>query len=145
MSFRHAALAAVLAIAAHPAVSSSQAVEPRAPVERTELGGRLHLQWNTTSAEDGNRSEFLLRRARIWGGTRVNDWIDGAVQVDMAGGSASARYAFVRLSLSPAARISFGQLKRAVDVFELTSSAAGLGDKATKGLPNSSFRSRMIF
>lgn len=123
MTVRHAALTAVLALAAHPAVSSSQAVEPRTPVERTELGGRLHLQWNTTSAEQGSRSEFVLRRARIWVGTWVNDWIDGAVQVDAAGGSASARYAFVRLSLSPAARISFGQLKRAFDVFELTSSA----------------------
>ncbi|MDP2958215.1 MAG: porin [Longimicrobiales bacterium] len=123
MSVRHAALTVVLALAAHPAVSSSQFVEPRAPVERTELGGRLHFQWNTTSAEDARRSEFLLRRARIWVATRVNDWIDGAVQLDIAGGSASARYAFVRLSLSPAARISLGQLKRAFDVFELTSSA----------------------
>ncbi|HKJ01974.1 MAG TPA: porin [Longimicrobiales bacterium] len=105
------------------ATLAAQAVEPRAPVERTELGGRLHLQMNTTSAEGEIGSEFLLRRARIWAAARVNAWIDGAVQVDMAGGSASARYAFVRFSLSPAARLSFGQFKRAFDVFELTSSA----------------------
>ena len=113
----------VLAAALVPAVVGGQAVEPRAPVERTEIGGRFHLQMNTTSAGGESSSEFLVRRARIWAATRVNDWIDGAVQVDVAGGSAQARYAFVRFSLSPAARISFGQFKRAFDRFELTSSA----------------------
>lgn len=101
----------------------AQAVEPRAPVERTELGGRIHLQYNTSSAEGENGSEFAIRRARIWAGTRVNDWIDGAVLVDIAGSTASARYAFVRMSFSPAARLSVGQFKRAFDNFELTSSA----------------------
>ena len=104
-------------------VASAQAVEPRAPVQRTELGGRFHLQMNTSSVDGENASEFTLRRARIWAATRVNEWIDGAVQVDVAGGNASARFAFVRFSLSPAARLSFGQFKRAFDNFELTSSA----------------------
>lgn len=116
-------LAAALALGARPSAAAAQAVEPRTPVERTELGGRIHLQMNTTSAGGERGSEFLLRRARLWVGTRVNEWIDGAVQVDVAGGSAVARYAFVRLSLSPAARLSAGQFKRAFDVFELTSSA----------------------
>jgi hypothetical protein len=110
-----------------PAVSSeglaAQAVEPRTPVERLEIGGRFHLQFNSTSVEGAVPSEFLVRRARIWVAARVNDWIDGAVQVDLAGPAASARYAFVRFSLSPAARIAFGQFKRAFDNFELTSSA----------------------
>lgn len=101
----------------------AQAVEPRAPVEHTELGGRFHLQMNTSSADGEIGSEFLVRRARVWAAARVNEWIDGAVQVDVAGGAASARYAFLRFSLSPAARISFGQFKRAFDNFELTSSA----------------------
>jgi len=92
-------------------------------VERTELGGRIHLQYNTSSVDGENGSEFLTRRARIWAATRVNDWIDGAVLVDISGSVASARYAFVRMSFSPAARLSVGQFKRAFDNFELTSSA----------------------
>ncbi|GMV06863.1 MAG: hypothetical protein AMXMBFR53_31380 [Gemmatimonadota bacterium] len=116
-------LAGTLTAGARSPGVAAQAVEPRTPVEHTELGGRIHLQLNTTSADGQGGSEFLLRRARLWVGTRVNDWIDGAVQVDVAGGSAVARYAFVRLSLSPAARLSAGQFKRAFDNFELTSSA----------------------
>ncbi len=117
------ALALALVLAVLPAPSAAQAVEPRAPVQRTELGGRLQFQWNTTSANGEHGSEFMMRRARIWAATKVNDWIDGAVQIDASGSSAYARIAFVRLSLSPAAQLSFGQFKRAFDVFELTSSA----------------------
>jgi Phosphate-selective porin O and P len=91
-------------------------------VEHTELGGRVHLQFNTTSG-DGPSSEFLLRRARIWAATRVNDWIDGAAQIDFSGGKVAARYAFVRLAFNESTRLSFGQFKRAFDVFELTSSS----------------------
>ena len=65
-----------------PANASAQAVEPRAPVQGTEVGGRMHLQFNTTSATGEEGSEFFVRRARIWASTRVNDWIDGAVQVE---------------------------------------------------------------
>jgi hypothetical protein len=102
---------------------AGQAVEPRAPVDHAEIGGRFHLQLNTSSADGEVGSEFLVRRARIWAAARVNDWIDGAVQIDVAGATASARYAFLRFSLSPEARISLGQFKRAFDNFELTSSA----------------------
>lgn len=127
MSVRNVLSAGALGVACFcaflPAALGGQAVEPRAPVERTELGGRLHLQWNTTSADGAHASEFLMRRARIWAATRVNDWIDGAVQVDVSGATAVARYAFVRMSFSPQARVSFGQFKRAFDLFELTSSA----------------------
>lgn len=127
MFFRNVLSAGALGVAfcsaALPTTLAGQAVEPRAPVERTELGGRLHLQWNTTSADGAHASEFMMRRARIWAATRVNDWIDGAVQVDVSGATAVARIAFVRMSLSPQARVSFGQFKRAFDLFELTSSA----------------------
>jgi len=106
-----------------PAPLYAQAVEPREPVERTELGGRLHFQWNTTSADGEVSSEAFVRRARIWVATRFNDWIDGVVHVDVAGAGAVARYAFVRLSPSPSAHVSFGQFKRAFDLFELTPSS----------------------
>lgn len=103
--------------------AAGQAVEPREPVERTEIGGRVHLRFDHTSEDSVPRTEFVLRRARVWVATRVNDWIDGAVQIDMGEGEVGARFAFLRLSLSPALRVSFGQFKRAFDLFELTSSS----------------------
>jgi hypothetical protein len=115
--------ALLLAVLAVPTALHAQAIEPRVPVERTELGGRVHLQMNTTTADGEVASEFRNRRARVWVATRVNEWIDGAVQVDLSGATAVARYAFVRFSFSPAARLSFGQFKRAFDNFELTSSS----------------------
>lgn len=90
------------------------------------VGGRIHLQYNTSSADPDVASAFLLRRARIWAGARINDWIDGAAQIDFSGGRVAARYAFLRFSLDPALRISLGQFKRAFDVFELTSSSETL-------------------
>lgn len=120
---RASVLAVCLFLLGAPSAASSQAVEPRMPVERTELGGRVHFQTNTTSADGEHTGEFLLRRARIWVGTRINPWLDGAVQVDVSGSTAVARYAFVRMSMGEATRVSFGQFKRAFDVFELTSSS----------------------
>lgn len=117
------AVGALLLALGLPVGAASQAVEPRTPVEGTVLGGRVHLQANTTSADGEHGSEFLLRRARIWVGTRINPWLDGAVQVDVSGSTAVARYAFVRMALGDATRVSFGQFKRAFDAFELTSSS----------------------
>ncbi len=118
------ALTASAGIVLYPEGGAAQAVEPRIPVERAEFGGRAHLQFNTTSTGgDAPSSEFLVRRARIWAAVRVNEWLDGSVLVDMAGSTASARYAFMRMSLSPALRISVGQFKQAFDRFELMSSS----------------------
>lgn len=103
--------------------AGAQPVEPRVPVEQTTLGGRVHLQLNSSSTPGETGTEFLLRRARLWGAARINDWIDAAVQVDVAPEKAVARYAFLRLSLSSGTRLSFGQFKRAFDNFELTSSS----------------------
>lgn len=101
----------------------AQTVATRTSAEHVEFGGRVHLQYNTSSADGTIGSEFLLRRARLWGAARINDWIDGAAQVDFSEGQVSARYAFVRLSFDPAFQVSFGQMKRSFDLFELTSSS----------------------
>lgn len=85
----------------------------------------MHVQFNSTSVdEEGEPStEVRIRRARIWVATAVNDWIDAAVQVDVAREKAAARYAFVRLALTDEVRLSFGQFKRAFDLFQITSSS----------------------
>lgn len=117
-------LCGTLTLAAGHALSA-QPVEPREPVDRTILGGRVHVQYNTTSVDDDGEpsSEVRIRRARIWVATAVNDWIDAAVQVDVARETAAARYAFIRFALTDNTRISFGQFKRAFDLFQLTSSS----------------------
>ncbi|RMH16120.1 MAG: hypothetical protein D6701_09290, partial [Gemmatimonadetes bacterium] len=96
---------------------------PRAPIDTLLVGGRVHLQFNTTPVEGEPSSEFLVRRARLYVNGRVNEWIDGVAQVDVSGGRASARFAFVRLWFGEALQLSFGQFKRAFDLFELTSSS----------------------
>lgn len=106
-------------------------VEPRAPIDELEIGGRIHLQFNTTSADTVPGSEFLLRRARVWVNGRVNEWIDGVAQVDFGGGQTTARFAFVRLWFGDALQLSFGQFKRAFDLFELTSSSQILAIERT--------------
>lgn len=92
-------------------------------MQRTEFGGRVHVQFNTSSADDDVPTEFLVRRARLWGATRINDWVDAGAGIDFTGSSASATYVFVRFAFDPAFRLTVGQLKRAFDLFELTSSA----------------------
>ncbi len=119
---RIAALAAGLLFCA-AAKLQGQTVESRAPVEHFELGGRVHVQYNTSSVDEDVASEFKLRRARIWVAARINDWIDGAADIDFSGASASATLVFIRFAVDPSLHISVGQLKRAFDVFELTSSA----------------------
>jgi len=64
----------------------AQAVEPRTPVKRLALGGRVHLQYATSSAAGVPASQFVLRRGRLFADVQVNDWIEGAVQVDFSGG-----------------------------------------------------------
>ena len=83
----------------------------------------MHLQVAASSVDTVPQTEAILRRARLWAATRVNYWIDGAVQLDFGYEGVKARYAFVRFSASPAFSVSLGQFKRAFDLFELTSSS----------------------
>jgi hypothetical protein len=126
-------LGAALAFAPLPA--DAQYVEPRRPVERTELGGRVHMQMSASSVDSVPATEFILRRARIWAAARLNDWIDAAVQVDIAKGEVVGRYAFIRFEFDPGFIVTTGQFKRAFDVFELTSSSQLLAIERDGNIP----------
>ncbi len=106
-----------------PTPAGAQRIEARAPGRGLTVGGRVHMQLNTTSIASEPGSEALMRRARIWLGVGVTDWLDGVVQADFARGVAEPRYAFFRMSFAPFFRLSVGQFKRAFDLFELTSSS----------------------
>lgn len=85
------------------------------------LGGRLHSQYQGSSV-DGAINDFFIRRARIIGDLTFNDFITGRVQTDFAKGTATLLDAYVRMNFDESFRLSFGQFKRAFDLFELSSS-----------------------
>ncbi len=99
--------------------SAAQSVLGRAA--EVEIGGRLHAQYQASSV-DGAESDFFLRRARLTFDVTLTDRIDGRVQPEFAGGSASVKDAYLRVRLTPGLRVAMGQFKRAFDLFELTSS-----------------------
>lgn len=85
------------------------------------IGGRAHAQYSVSSAP-GADTDFFFRRVRFIADITVNDFVSGRIQPDFAGGKTTLQDTYIRLSFSNAFRLSFGQLKRAYDVFELSSS-----------------------
>jgi hypothetical protein len=86
------------------------------------LTGRVHSQFRTSSVDGALSSEFLIRRARMTAHVTINDLIDGRIQPDFGVGKITLKDAYLRLSFDPAFRLSFGQFKRAFDIFQLYSS-----------------------
>lgn len=97
-------------------------VEINARSATVRVGGRIHSQFATSSAEGGRAADFFNRRARLTIDVQVSDRLDGRIQPDVSAGSASLKDAYFRVRLSPQVRVAFGQFKRAFDMFELDSS-----------------------
>jgi phosphate-selective porin O/P len=93
---------------------------------RLTFTGRVHAQWNSTSAAGQVGSEFRLRRARVTAVLKVNDLVSGRIQPEFAGESASLKDAYLKLSFSKSFNVTMGQFKRAFDFFELESSTRNL-------------------
>lgn len=98
---------------------------------KLKIGGRLHVQYNTTSVDSTGDSplhsnEFLLRRARLTFDMTFNDLISARIEPDYSTiggvGLFSLRDAYVRLGFGRGLRATVGQFKRPFDLFELTSS-----------------------
>ncbi len=85
------------------------------------LTGRVHSQFRTSSVDGARGSEFLIRRARMTAHVTINDLVDGRIQPDFGEGTITLKDAYLRLSLDPAFRLSFGQAKRPFDIFGLYS------------------------
>lgn len=96
-------------------------VEIKARDATITVGGRLHTQL-TTSTVDGTDSDIFMRRARVYIGIVVNDFLEGRVLTDFAGGSANLQDAYMRLNFSDRFRVTMGQFKRSFDLFEESSS-----------------------
>lgn len=85
------------------------------------VGGRLHSQYYVSSV-DGANADFFTRRARLIVDGSFTPFVSGRIQYDLAGNSPKLVDAYARLNFSSAFRVSFGQFKRAFDLFELSSS-----------------------
>ncbi|UCD25667.1 MAG: hypothetical protein JSW51_07080 [Gemmatimonadota bacterium] len=88
-----------------------------------KFGGRVNLQYNTTSVGDNRSSEFLLRRVRLTAEFKFNDFLSGKIEPEYAITSTRVRDAWGRLTFSPGFRFTFGQFKKPTDVFQLTTSS----------------------
>lgn len=86
------------------------------------IGGRLHTQLSTTTVNDAGPTNIFLRRARIHLGIEVNDFLEAVLQPDLVGGQAILQDAYVRFNFSDGFAVTVGQMKRAFDLFELSSS-----------------------
>ena len=114
-------------------------VEVRSQALEITLTGRVHSQFSTTSVAGERASEFQIRRARFTAALTINDFVDGRIQPDFGQGKISLRDAYLRLTFDRAFRVSFGQFKRAFDIFELPSSTQILVIERTgsiKGVDN---------
>jgi hypothetical protein len=117
------ATAAVCVTALVSAPAAQAQVEITSKAMKINLGGRLHMQWNHTSAGDADvASTFFVRRARVTAEIEVSDFIEGKIQPEYGEGTVGLRDAYIDLIFDPAFRIRAGQFKRPFDRFELVSS-----------------------
>ena len=86
------------------------------------IGGRLQTQASTSTA-DATSPDFFLRRARVFVGIEITDFFEARLVPDFArSDDPGLQDAYISLNFSPAFAVSVGQLKRASEVFELSSS-----------------------
>ncbi len=120
MSWCIAAVVGALALGANVATAQ---VEISSNATKIKLTGRLHLQFNQTSAEGAALpTTFFVRRARVTAEITVNDFIYGKIQPEYGEEIVGLRDAYMRLQFARYFRVTGGQFKRPFDVFELVSS-----------------------
>lgn len=112
---------AAAALTGGPFRISAQAVATR-PGTTLRLGGRLHAQVASSSAEDGRAIDLFVRRARVGADVELGDHLSGRLQIEFSGGEADLKDAYARLEINPFFVVDMGQFKRAFDPFELASS-----------------------
>lgn len=110
----------LLALAATPLAAQ---VTVQAGNAQVTLGGYLQTQFNSSSVDATEASEFLIRRARLTTQIEINDFLSGRFQPDFAGGGARIQDAYARLTFSESFRVTLGQFKRPFDIFEIVSSS----------------------
>jgi hypothetical protein len=114
-----------LVFAASPLTGQSAAT-PGAPAATVKFETQFQFSTTSVDTENGSRqpgSSFEFRRLRVYFDIRINDWITGAVEPDLAMGRLTTRKAFVDLAFSHAFALKLGQDKKPFSLIELTSSS----------------------
>jgi Phosphate-selective porin O and P len=115
-------LVAGLLVLLVPPKSAFAQAEISARTATITVGGRLHTQLSSTTVDGAGPTNIFLRRARLYLGIEVNDFLEAVLQPDFVGGKARLQDAYVRFNLSDGFAVTVGQMKRAFDLFELSSS-----------------------
>lgn len=84
------------------------------------IGGLVQPRYAISSV-DGADNDFEIRRTRLRAEVTVNDFVSGRVLTEFGGGSGRILDAYMTLGFSEGFNASFGQFKRAFDIFELPS------------------------
>lgn len=87
-----------------------------------EINGRVQTQFNTTTVEDAETGEWLMRRVRLSASVKLNDLVSGEIAPDFAGNRVSLKDAYVRLTFDPALSVLAGNAHRPFSRIEQTSS-----------------------
>lgn len=105
--------------------NAQQTVEgPRLKLNVLEIAihGRVHTQFNTTTVDDEQPTEWLLRRVRLEASVQVNELVSGKIQPDFAGDRVSVKEAYLKLNFSPGVQLLAGKAFRPFSLLEQTSS-----------------------
>lgn len=87
------------------------------------LNGRVHTQFNTTTADGEPATAMELRRIRLEATVKVNDVVSGRIQPDFAPGNRVVmKDAYLRLNFDPGFQILAGQAHRPFSPITITSS-----------------------
>lgn len=86
------------------------------------IGGRVQTQFNTSSIDEVEGSELILRRARIELEAQLNELVSFVIQPDFAGDEIALKDTYVQLDFDPAFQVIAGSAKRPFSRIELTSS-----------------------
>ncbi len=84
------------------------------------VGGMVQPQY-TLSSPDAADDDFQIRRLRLRAEISVNDFLGGRVLTEFGGGQGRILDGYVQMDFSEGFVASFGQFKRAFDLFELPS------------------------
>jgi hypothetical protein len=116
--------AGLLSLGASVARTQQTVEGPRFKVNAAEIqiGGRVQMQFNTTSVEDEPTTQWLMRRVRLEANVKVNEVVSGKVQPDFAGNRVVLKDAYLKLNFAPALQLLAGNAHRPFSLLEQTSS-----------------------
>lgn len=106
-----------------PAAAQEPVDRPIFKVNALEIAfdGRAQTQFNTSSVDDVQPTEIILRRLYLGAAVKVNEWVSGKVQVDFAGSRVTLKDAYLKLAFSPGLQLLAGNAYKPFSLLTQTS------------------------